>query len=220
MTEEEQTNESGKEFLDTFFPVIFIESMKEATSDEEKDDLALKFGRSPVVNFESFKRLLTSIAQIGEEGLSILPYAKKSMNCFLNEQTDKQKNGISIQNVHNGKIITSIGHTLNEGITEWYTIKMRPEMIAKLKKINPKDEINEGEFDGAYLLEVECADKLIKLTNERLVGRAYFGGMEDYYLLMEEFDKIAGAGKFIWLLLTSDQGDWKTIFTFFKKFNL
>ena len=221
-----EEEESARHFLLQSFPYIFEKTILEAKNDVERQQLAEQFGRSPVLDFESLKKLLGYISYIEQEekrekdSQILLKYAKIAMNAFLQARTQKVKSGLSIQHMFDGEVIASIGHALNEGFTEWITRKAIPKIVEKLKKM---DLFNEADYKhtlesekGTYLLEVKFADKLVALVGEQVVEKACFGDLNDLENLARAVDEKLGDGAFIRLLQLSDDGNWGEVFRLLK----
>jgi hypothetical protein len=213
-----EEEEAHKNFLLFSFPYIFEESILKAKNDVERRELAEKFGNSPIIDFDSLKKLLGYIRYMEQEqkreedSQVLLKYAKISMNTFLEEKTQKLKQGLSIQYLFNETVIASMGQALNEGFTEWINRKLTFENDPDYKYILEKEK-------GTYFFEVKFADKLVTLVGEKLLGRAYFNSIDDLNNLIETVDEKLGEGTFIRLIQLSDNGNWQEVFHLLKTNN-
>ena len=204
--------------LSMLFVPIFEKAILSAPSEPERAQLSAQFAASPMLDFHSIKKLFAAIAHIEaveqrhEDAKVLLFHAKALSNAFLEQRTDKHKNGISIQYAHNGEIIISVGHALNEGVTEGLTKNVGREYLNRTGATPAEREEWQKATDGTYLIEVAAAAKLIARFGETLVGRAYFGSIDDLEELRKAFDAQCGPGSFIRLLQTSDRGEWRTAF--------
>lgn len=217
--------ESTRHFLLWSFPYIFENAILKAKNDVERQQLAEQFGGGPVVDFESLKKLLGYVAYIEREekrekdSQVLFKYANIAMKVFLQARTQKVKNGLSIQYLFNGEVIASIGHALSEGFTEWTTQKSTPKIVEKLKEMDLFNEVAKhslGNKNGTYLLEVKFADRLVNLVGEQLLGKAYFGDVDDLENLARAVDEKLGEGTFMRLLQLSDDGNWREVFWLLK----
>lgn len=202
-------------------PVIFIRAVESAHDEHERRDYAHAFARSPLTDFKTIETTMKfavehdSIAQQegeAERKIEILPYAKASMNTFLAERTDKTKSGLMFQYMYEGRVIISVGHALNEGVTEMLTHEVMTEYGSKS---NPKEEADiEAYLDanGTYLIEVKAANLLCERMRKKVVLGAYFGGMDKYQVLAQAVDEALGKGAWMQLLHLTDSGEWMPAF--------
>lgn len=215
-----EEEEAARRFLQRSFPYVFEQTILDAKTAQEREELARKFGSSSVIDFDSLTNLIGYVGYVRNEGreedsLILLQYAKRAMNVFLDVQTAVQKNGISIQYIYQGRVIQSLGHCLNEGVTEMYT-QMTLKEMAKDKgtglDFTGKNSAEHSNTDGTYLLEVRCAEHLVSIFGDQPIGKAYFGDLEDWQTLVQLVDEKFGAGSFMKLLGLSDQGKWREVF--------
>jgi hypothetical protein len=216
--------DKGKSFIHIFFnklfPAIFVKAIMEAESDNERQELAESFG-GRLDDYDSIKDLFYMIADIQyrekreEDAKILLKYAKVTSNSFLHQKTQKVKNGLSLQYMFNGKVIASIGHALNEGFTERTGRSVMDKYVEQVPSFTTPEEYERFKeyVKGRYLLEVKFADKLVDMFGEQLVGRAYFGDFDDLESLMRAVDERLGEKAYVQLLLLSDAGEWREVFS-------
>jgi len=215
MNDNNENSELENKFAKRLFPVIFFRSIENAVNDEERNKVIYDLTFSPFLDFDLIQEVisLSTSQSINEmHKVDLLLYAKKLSNSFLNERTDKVKNGFSLLYYFNEKVIIEIGHALNEGVTEWITKRT----MTNLKNQNKLDHLNGSIEDASnvYILEVELAQKLVDIFDENLLIQTYFGEIDKLYNFIEIFDNKFGKNSFIWLWNTSDKGDWKSVFKF------
>ena len=208
--------------LKMFFPVMFEEAILGA-SEMQRGDVVREFAFSPLIDWESAQSLFSLADYIRDSGrvddaAIVLACAKQLLRTILDERSEYHKNGISVQHFFLGTMVSSIGHALNEGFTEYLAKESLDELIATFPDFAEEARQNpEVLHDGTYSLELRLASELVGVVGREAVSHAYFGTLDHFATLRTRTDSILGKGAFTHLLHASDRGDWREAFRIVKR---
>jgi hypothetical protein len=216
----------------------YLKALAYASSDEERANLALEFVRNcgegePVQNSLELIQLIrgkrvrrSRLARsprrprqqsgrgVGDAAVdaNLLHTLSEIALALTTGRLRIRRHGFSIDiTLDDGKIISSAGYALNEGVIDWLTRKMMPDLISKLIP-----DLPEGfEFKpDSYVLEAALADRLIVIFGEDIVTKAHFGDQDSYTNLKSEINSRFGKGAFLKIIELSDKGQWREAFRF------
>ncbi len=152
----DESSEAGaRQFLTQFFPVIFEKAVLEANAGD-RPSIIRHFAHGPLLDYAAIQHLFALAAEVRvvENRIAdadvLLNSAKELLSVVVAERAEKVKNGLSIQYVFKGEVIASIGHALNEGVTEWFTSKSMKKLVDRVPELKAEAERHpEVTRDGA-----------------------------------------------------------------------
>lgn len=204
-------------FLDVVIFHYFRKSIISTSDDQNRTKLAMAFGMNPRVRHECILRIFEHIKEIGNTGEHVADvellnrYAGIMAQVFIRNRTRRRRHGFETETLtDDGEIIFSLGHSLNEGVTEWLARKVTASAISERKLELPEGSDAQAE---AYALEVALAERLISIFGEEVVTKAYFDGAS-YDDLVKSVEKRFGEGAFLKIMQLSDEGKWRDTFRF------
>jgi hypothetical protein len=211
-----------EELLAAAIPYFFERLILSASSDEERARLAVEFGMNPQGSYKSIlgvfqwiKSIRSFEPQRAADADLIERYAEIAYQAFTRHRTRTRRRGFAIEVLlEDGTTISSFGHSLNEGMTQWLTNKNFPEWVSKVLpelagEIDPSSVKSE-----AYALETAFVSKLIIIFGEEAFTNAYFGDDESFDRLVQSIDQRFGKGAFQKIVELSDKGRWRDAFRF------